>query len=66
MTLEVSVLLISKGNAILTQIAGLFIRPPYQGEEYANWERSTAGLKEDDDGWVYVPPVPGVFTAFPG
>lgn len=51
---------------MLTQIAGLFIRPPYQGEKYANWERSTAGLKEDDDGWVYVPPVPGVFTAFPG
>jgi hypothetical protein len=53
-------------KVILMQIAGLFVRPPYKGEEYANWERSSAGLKEDDEGWVFVPPVPGVFTAFPG
>jgi hypothetical protein len=45
---------------------GLFIRPPYQGERFANWEKSAAGLKEDQVGWVYVPPVPGVFTVFPG
>lgn len=45
---------------------GLFIRPPYQGERNANWEKSTAGVKEDGDGWVYVPPVPDVFTVFPG
>lgn len=23
-------------------------------------------MKEDDDRWVYVPPVPNVFTVFPG
>ncbi|KAF2835959.1 Clavaminate synthase-like protein [Patellaria atrata CBS 101060] len=47
-------------------IGGLYIRPPYDGEKVANWETSAAGLKEDDEGWVYVPPVPGVFTVFPG
>lgn len=47
-------------------VGGLFIRPPYEGENYANWQNSAAGMKEDDDGWVYVPPVPGVFTVFPG
>jgi isopenicillin N synthase-like dioxygenase len=44
----------------------LFIRPPSQGERYANWEKSSAGLLEDESGWVFVPPVPGVFTVFPG
>ena len=45
---------------------GLFVRPPYEGETYANWEKTAAGMKEDDAGWVYVPPVPDVFTVFPG
>uniref|UniRef100_A0A8H7NME1 Fe2OG dioxygenase domain-containing protein n=1 Tax=Bionectria ochroleuca TaxID=29856 RepID=A0A8H7NME1_BIOOC len=47
-------------------VGGLFIRPPSQGERYANWEKSSAGLLEDESGWVFVPPVPGVFTVFPG
>lgn len=47
-------------------VGGLFIRPPYDGETYANWEKSAAGVKEDDEGWVYVPPVENVFTVFPG
>ena len=46
--------------------AGLFVRPPYRDESFANWEKTTAGLSEDNEGWVYVPPVPGVFTVFPG
>jgi isopenicillin N synthase-like dioxygenase len=46
--------------------AGLFIRPPGRDEKFANWKKTTAGLKEDSEGWVYVPPVPGVFTVFPG
>ena len=52
--------------AAQTNVGGLFIRPPYEDEKFANWKKSAAGLKEDDDGWVYVPPVPGVFTVFPG
>ncbi|KAJ0335211.1 hypothetical protein COL922a_009580 [Colletotrichum nupharicola] len=47
-------------------VGGLFIRPPYDGEHYANWEKSAAGMKEDDEKWHYVPPVPNVFTVFPG
>ncbi|KAK2014486.1 2OG-Fe(II) oxygenase [Colletotrichum eremochloae] len=47
-------------------VGGLFIRPPYDGEKFANWEKSSAGLKEEDEGWHYVPPVPNVFTVFPG
>jgi isopenicillin N synthase-like dioxygenase len=46
--------------------AGLFVRPPHRDENFANWEKATAGLNEDSEGWVYVPPVPGVFTVFPG
>lgn len=46
--------------------AGLFVRPPGRGERLANWQRSSAGAKEDETGWVYVPPVPSVFTVFPG
>lgn len=42
------------------------MRPPYKGERYANWETSSAGLHEADEQWLYVPPVPGVFTVFPG
>jgi isopenicillin N synthase-like dioxygenase len=37
-----------------------------EGEDYANWQKSAAGMKEDDAGWTYVPPVDGVFTVFPG
>jgi isopenicillin N synthase-like dioxygenase len=48
------------------EVGGLFVRPPYQGETYANWEKSAAGMKEDDEGWVYVPPVSDTFTVFPG
>lgn len=47
-------------------VGGLFVRPPIQGETVKNWEKSAAGLHEDDNKWVYVPPVPGVFTVFPG
>ncbi|KAH8708165.1 2-oxoglutarate-dependent ethylene/succinate-forming enzyme [Beauveria bassiana] len=47
-------------------VGGLFVRPPQQGEHYANWEKSAAGMHEDETGWVYVLPVPGVFTVFPG
>ncbi|KAK5987065.1 2-oxoglutarate-dependent ethylene/succinate-forming enzyme [Cladobotryum mycophilum] len=47
-------------------VGGLFVRPPYQGEQFANWEQSAAGLKEGESGWVYVPPVAGAFTVFPG
>lgn len=45
---------------------GLFVRPPQQGERFNNWQQSAAGAKEDESGWVYVPPVPSVFTVFPG
>ncbi|USP78727.1 2-oxoglutarate-dependent ethylene succinate-forming enzyme [Curvularia clavata] len=47
-------------------VGGLFIRPPIEGETYANWKESAAGKHEDAEGWVYVPPVPDVFTVFPG
>ncbi|KAF1817024.1 Clavaminate synthase-like protein [Eremomyces bilateralis CBS 781.70] len=47
-------------------VGGLFIRPPYKDEKYANWEKSVAGAYENDHRWVYVPPVPNVFTVFPG
>jgi len=46
-------------------VGGLFIRPPIEGEEYANWKTTAAGKHEDTDGWVYVPPTPDVFTVFP-
>lgn len=45
---------------------GLFIRRPSQDEQFANWKESAAGLREDDKGWVYVPPVEGVFTVILG
>ncbi|KAJ5173895.1 uncharacterized protein N7500_001826 [Penicillium coprophilum] len=47
-------------------VGGLFIRPPAADEKLENWKKSAAGFREDDDRWVYVPPVPGVFTVFPG
>ncbi|CAM1504539.1 Fc.00g021300.m01.CDS01 [Cosmosporella sp. VM-42] len=47
-------------------VGGLFITPPRLGEHHENWNESTAGLNENDSNWVYVPPVPGTFTVFPG
>ncbi|KAK4223755.1 hypothetical protein QBC38DRAFT_372465 [Podospora fimiseda] len=47
-------------------VGGLFIRRPSQEEKFANWEKSAAGLKEDEDGWVYVPPVAGTHTVILG
>ncbi|KND88345.1 2-oxoglutarate-dependent ethylene/succinate-forming enzyme [Tolypocladium ophioglossoides CBS 100239] len=48
------------------EVGGLFVRPPQQGEKFNNWQKSAAGAKENESGWIYVPPVPGVFTVFPG
>ncbi|KAH7412934.1 putative 2OG-Fe(II) oxygenase family oxidoreductase [Cadophora sp. MPI-SDFR-AT-0126] len=31
-----------------------------------NWETSAAGLNENDDKWLFVPPVPNTLTVFPG
>jgi isopenicillin N synthase-like dioxygenase len=47
-------------------VGGLFTRPPLENEEIKNWEKSAAGLHENDDKWQYIPPVDGVFTVFPG
>ncbi|KAK3938800.1 hypothetical protein QBC46DRAFT_460046 [Diplogelasinospora grovesii] len=47
-------------------VGGLFVRPPRQDEKFANWKKSAAGLHEDDDGWVYVPPVRGTHTVILG
>ncbi|KAK0722063.1 putative ethylene-forming enzyme [Lasiosphaeria miniovina] len=47
-------------------VGGLFVRRPDQRERFANWEKSAAGLKEDDDGWIYIPPVEGVHTVILG
>ncbi|KAJ4071235.1 hypothetical protein QWA68_012984 [Fusarium oxysporum] len=35
-------------------------------ENFANWESSAAGFREDDERWVFVPPAENVFTVFPG
>ncbi|KAL7921821.1 hypothetical protein ACQKWADRAFT_321155 [Trichoderma austrokoningii] len=47
-------------------VGGLFVRPPRQDEQYANWEKTSAGLRENDAGWMFVPPTAGTFTVFPG
>ncbi|KAK1750961.1 hypothetical protein QBC47DRAFT_89792 [Echria macrotheca] len=47
-------------------VGGLFIRRPSQKEQFANWKKSAAGLLEDDEGWVYVPPVDGTHTVILG
>ncbi|KAH8662548.1 2-oxoglutarate-dependent ethylene/succinate-forming enzyme [Xylariales sp. PMI_506] len=47
-------------------VGGLFIRPPHEQENYANWEKSTAGFRQGDDGWYFIPPVPNVHTVFLG
>ncbi|KAG7134575.1 2-oxoglutarate-dependent ethylene/succinate-forming enzyme like protein [Verticillium longisporum] len=52
--------------AAADDVGALFVRPPEEDENFANWERSAAGFKEDDAGWVFVPPAENVFTVFPG
>ncbi|KAH7350224.1 2-oxoglutarate-dependent ethylene/succinate-forming enzyme [Plectosphaerella cucumerina] len=52
--------------AAADDVGALFIRPPRQSESFANWSTSAAGFKEEDDGWVFVPPMDNVFTVFPG
>ncbi|KAL2133325.1 hypothetical protein VTI74DRAFT_2555 [Chaetomium olivicolor] len=47
-------------------VGGLFIRRPSQKEQFANWKQSAAGLRENDDGWVYIPPVERVHTVILG
>jgi hypothetical protein len=44
----------------------LLVRPPQKGDDFANWEASAAGFKEDAEGWSFVPPAKNVFTVFPG
>lgn len=44
----------------------LLVRPPQKGDDFANWEASAAGFKEDAEGWMFVPPAKNVFTVFPG
>jgi isopenicillin N synthase-like dioxygenase len=48
------------------EVGGLFVRKPIHGEAYENWNKSSAGLYENDDKWTYVPPMDNVFTVFPG
>jgi len=48
------------------EVGGLFIRPPIEGETVRNWEKSAAGHQENDQQWIFVPPVEGVLTVFPG
>jgi isopenicillin N synthase-like dioxygenase len=47
-------------------VGGLFVRPRVEGESLKNWQTSAAGFQEDDDKWIYVPPVENVLTVFPG
>ncbi|KAK0672770.1 hypothetical protein QBC41DRAFT_299427 [Cercophora samala] len=48
------------------EVGGLFIRRPSREEKFANWERSAAGLREEEGGWVFVPPVGGTHTVILG
>ncbi|CAM6098334.1 unnamed protein product [Calypogeia fissa] len=48
------------------EVGGLFVRPPMENESMQNWEKSVAGFKEDDENWMYVPPVADTLTVFPG
>ncbi|EOO00389.1 putative 2-oxoglutarate-dependent ethylene succinate-forming enzyme protein [Phaeoacremonium minimum UCRPA7] len=52
--------------AAADDVGALLIRPPNEDEVFANWEKSAAGYKEDDEGWIFVPPAENVFTVFPG
>lgn len=50
-----------------TNVGGLFVRPTVPGEDSIhNWEKSAAGLHEDDEKWMFVPPVENTLTVFPG
>lgn len=49
-----------------TDVGGLFIRPKVEGENIKNWESSAAGLNENDEKWLFVPPVENTLTVFPG
>ncbi|KAK7424459.1 hypothetical protein QQX98_000424 [Neonectria punicea] len=42
--------------AAADEVGALFIRPPHKSENLANWKRSGAGFKEDDEGWVKTSP----------
>lgn len=48
------------------EVGGLFVRPPIEGENYSNWNKSAAGAHENDDQWLFVPPVENTFTVFTG
>jgi 2-oxoglutarate dioxygenase / 2-oxoglutarate/L-arginine monooxygenase/decarboxylase len=51
------------------EVGGLYVRPPVEGEQRnRNWleTESTAGMYEDEEPWVFVPPAPSVLTVFPG
>ncbi|CAJ0544209.1 Ff.00g035020.m01.CDS01 [Fusarium sp. VM40] len=52
--------------AAADDVGALLVRPPQKGDNFANWEASAAGFKEDDEGWLFVPPAKNVFTVFPG
>ncbi|KAM0438124.1 hypothetical protein ACHAQK_006855 [Fusarium lateritium] len=52
--------------AAADDVGALLVRPPQKGDDFANWEKSAAGFKEDDEGWLFVPPAENVFTVFPG
>jgi isopenicillin N synthase-like dioxygenase len=47
-------------------VGGLFVRPRVEGENVKNWEKSAAGLNENDEKWLFVPPVKNTLTVFPG
>ncbi|VFM98585.1 MAG: Isopenicillin N synthase [Candidatus Kentron sp. G] len=50
-------------------VGGLSIRPPVEGEKSnRNWlaGESTAGMYENDPGWIFVEPQPGVLTVLAG
>nr|VFK55271.1 MAG: Isopenicillin N synthase [Candidatus Kentron sp. TUN] len=50
-------------------VDGLYIRPPIEGESRnRNWlsTESTAGLYENEEPWIPVKPVSGVFIVLPG
>jgi isopenicillin N synthase-like dioxygenase len=48
------------------EVGGLFVRPRVDGESIKNWQSSAAGLNEDDEKWLFVPPVENTLTVFPG
>ena len=49
------------------QIGGLFVRPRPEGERAPkNWSSTAAGFSEDDEKWMFVPPVANTLTVFPG